>query len=503
MNKKKNFILLGLIVFVFVTSLYPVFIKIYARWNNGDNNYCYLIVPLVTYLLWDKREKFRFGEPSWNILGIVPLFLSLIMMVLGEVGSVETFLYLGLWGCIISMFFVFYGRRIKILAFPLFLMIFIVPLPPFINRMLTFQLKLAASIFAVSMLRLIGASVFREGNIIDLGTTQLQVVDACSGLRYVMPMIVMALVIGYLFINGWWRRGFLLAVVPPLSILVNAFRIFVAGLLHLNGYPELAEDFFHDFSGWLVFMIAGVLLVAIAFILNRIGAEHKPTKSRDPGGSAAGNWQPIAVTLTVSLLFVGTGWAIQKFPSAHNLPQRLEFSDFPMRIGDWSGRKHLISREILDELWADDYLSATFQHVDFNYRIQVLIPFYEYQGTRHTAHAPQSCLLGGGWTLLETKKHTVRVNDKQEISIRSMHLRKGDLKLLGTYFFLQRGRVLTNPWMNKFFLIYDSITRLRTDGALVRIEVVVPPDQSIEQAYRIIDEFIVNIYGVLHDYVPM
>jgi exosortase D (VPLPA-CTERM-specific) len=385
----------------------------------------------------------------------------------------------------------------------LLLLAFIVPLPPFVNRMLTFQLKLAASTFAVSMLRLTGASVFREGNIIDLGTTQLQVVDACSGLRYVMPMIVMALVIGYLFINGWWKRGLLLAVVPPLSILVNAFRIFVAGLLHLKGYPELAEDFFHDFSGWLVFMIAGVLLVAIAFILNRIGAEQISKTSRDPGSSSPGHWKPVAVTIIVSMLFVGTGWAIQKFPSAHNLPQRQNFSSFPMKIGNWKGTKHVISKEVLDELWADDYLSATFQHASFKNRIHVLIPFYEYQGTRHTVHAPQSCMLGGGWALLKTRNHTVPVNDGTNIDVRSMHLRKGDVKLLGTYFFLQRGRVLTDPWSNKFYLMLDSITRLRTDGALVRVEMALLPNQSMEEAYMILNEFIADLYEILPDYVPI
>jgi exosortase D (VPLPA-CTERM-specific) len=453
--------------------------------------------------MWDKRKEFQFIEFSLNFWGIIPIFLSLTLMIMGEIGSVETFLYLGIWGCIVSLFVIFYGRRVRILLFPLFILLFIVPLPPFINNTLTFQLKLAASTFAVSMLRLTGASVFREGNIIDLGTTQLQVVDACSGLRYVMPMIVMALVIGYLFINGWWRRSLLLAIVPPLSLFVNTFRIFVAGVLHLKGHPRLAEDFFHDFSGWLVFMFAGVLLVGFAFILNKIAARHNVNSELDPGGIDSYRLQPLALLVLLTFLFVGTSWAIQKLPSARNMPQRQNFSSFPMKIGDWKGTPHSISQEILSELWADDYLSATFQQSYSNNKIHLFIPFYEYQGTRHTAHAPQSCLIGGGWTLLDTREYSIIVNNGKSIAIKGLHLRKGDIKLLSAYFFFQRGRVITNPWLNKFYLMWDSITQFRTDGGLVRVEMMLLPNQTMENAYKTLNEFIANLYDILPYYVPV
>jgi exosortase len=102
---------------------------------------------------------------------------------IGELGSVETLLYIGIWGCFLGLMMVLYGWRIRYLIFPLIILALIVPLPPFVNRMLTFQLKLAASSIATAMLRLSGVSVFQDGNIIDLGVTQLQVVDACNGLR--------------------------------------------------------------------------------------------------------------------------------------------------------------------------------------------------------------------------------------------------------------------------------------------------------------------------------
>ena len=81
------------------------------------------------------------------------------------------------------------------------------------------------------------------------------------------------------------------------------------------------------------------------------------------------------------------------------MPERQSFQSFPIDIGQWEGRRSYISQEILDQLWADDYVQASFVNPDTRNAIHLLIPFYEWQGTRHTIHAPQSCLLGGGWAL--------------------------------------------------------------------------------------------------------
>ena len=171
------------------------------------------------------------------------------------------------WG----LYFCFTDGGFGNLAFPLLILAFIVPLPPYINRILTFQLKLAASEIATFMLRLSGVSVFLDGNIIDLGITQLQVVEACSGLRYLMPLFLLALLIGYFFTKGWWRNGVLVMLVIPLSVFFNSLRIWMSGILTVKGHPELVENFFHDFSGWVIFMIAGAILFGVTRILNRVG----------------------------------------------------------------------------------------------------------------------------------------------------------------------------------------------------------------------------------------
>jgi EpsI family protein len=518
----------------------------------------------------DAIGGFTFGEFSWSLWGLVPVFLSVLLMIFGEIGSLETILYTGFWGCVVGIIILLYGNRTRLLAFQLFILLFIVPLPPFINRILTFKLKMAASTLAVNMLRLTGASVLQQGNIIDIGVNQLQVVDACSGVRYFMPLILMAMLVGYFFVKRRWQWLVLILLVPPLTVVVNAFRIFITGVLIRSGYPELAENFFHDFSGWLVFMVAGAILVGAALVLKRIGgkvreqktevssqrsevreekSETRRQKSAPPLGASVQfdqkrsfvrpsfirevgsqtlegltksdqatnqpfddltkpsapnqHWKkPALITIFLCLLFIGSGWAVKKIPSARNLPPRISFDTFPTQIAHWQGKKRTIEDKILNELWADDYINAIFQNSKTPNAIYLLIPFYEYQGTRHTAHAPQACLLGGGWDMLKDQNHVIAIHPDKSIEIRTMHLRKGNFRMLGSYFFFQRGRVITSPWMNKLYLIWDSITKQRTDGALVRVELTLAPNQSMESAYAMLDEFIKALWPILPKYIP-
>jgi exosortase D (VPLPA-CTERM-specific) len=502
-NKSFKYLFLGLIVAAFILGFYPVAQKLMMRWDSGDNSYCYLILPLFLYLSWEKRTEFHFGQLSWNLWGLVPVGLSLVMIIAGELSSVETGLYTGVWICIVGVMFVLYGARLRQLIFPILILAFIVPMPPFVNSMLTFNLKLMASGLATIMLRLAGFSVLQDGNIIDLGVTQMQVVDACSGLRYLMPLILMALLFGYFYGQRLWQKIVLLALVLPLSIVVNGLRIFGTGMLYVWGYPEMAEDFFHDFSGWLVFMTAAGILFGTSLLLRRIGSGEKKIPLNDPGSTPTSLKRQAAITIAICLFFTGSGWALQKLPAARNLPDRSTFDSFPMQIGQWSAKRNYLSDEILGSLWADDYVSAIYQRPGSLNSIQLLIPFYNYQGTRHTAHAPQSCMLGSGWALTGSKERLVDVGNGEQIPMSLSVWQKGEYRVCGAYFFLMRGRVITSPWANKLHLIIDAVTKRRTDGALVRMEVVVAPGQSVEDVKAKIEEFVKELWPILPSYVPL
>jgi EpsI family protein len=467
-------------------------------------------------------------------------------------------MFIGIWGCVAGLAVTLYGWRTRFLVFSLMVLFFIVPLPPFVNQILTFKLKMAASKLSVLMLRAFGVSVLLEGNIIDIGTDKLQVVDACSGLRYLMPMILLTILIGYFFIKGRWRWAVLLLMILPLSIFINGLRIWISGMLIVNGHPELARNLFHDFSGWLMFMIAGIVLVFVAFTLRKIGGVTHSAKSRENRArsnigikdydsrikgqgsevrdqksevrihtfhdlaktddstirpinhltktnknNANHGWlKPTLITVILCFLFAGSGWALKQIPSANNLPERTNFEFFPLQIGEWKGKRSYLSEEILNFLWSDDYVTATYYKENSHNLIYLLIPFYDYQVTNHTAHAPQTCLLGGGFAMVKSNERQIHISPDKSITIKSMILEKGDTRLLGSYFFFQRGRVITNPWMNKFYLMWDAFTKRRTDGALVRVEMTVAPEQSLDDVYEVLEEFIRQLWPILPDYIP-
>ena len=122
--------ILGFTLLCFGISYRSQFGKLLHHWNGGDNSYCYLIVPLVIYLCWEKRKEFHFGQFSWNILGLAPVLISVLLMIAGELGSMETLLYIGIWACIAGVMVVLYGLRLRRLVFPLLILAFLVPLPP-------------------------------------------------------------------------------------------------------------------------------------------------------------------------------------------------------------------------------------------------------------------------------------------------------------------------------------------------------------------------------------
>jgi exosortase D (VPLPA-CTERM-specific) len=486
----------------FTAALWPHIHSMIQQWGSEDNSYGYIVVPLFLYLCWDMRERFDFKTFSWSLWGVLPALLGIFLMIVGELSSVITLIFAGIWIALASGVVSLYGSRAIQLRFPLFILGFIVVLPPFIKNMLTFQLKLAASHLSVAMMRLVGISVVLTGNIIDLGVQQLQVVDACSGLRYFVSLILMALLIGYFFSRGWWRQTLLVILVLPLSIFVNAFRIFVSGILTVNGYQELADSFFHDFSGMVIFLMAGAILVGLALLLRRIGKKFAETPFNQTISAGSKHPKPLAITLLLCVVFITGGLGLRILPAMNHTPVRTSFSEFPAQIGKWQGQRQYLSKEIMASLWADDYVSANYRHPEIANTVHLFIPFYAYQATEHTAHAPQACMLGSGWSLKDPADITIQVAGGKSVRLRTMIWENRGARLLGSYFFLMRGRVLTNPWINKLYLMWDAFTQRRTDGALIRIEIRMGPGQDRHAVQQILAGFLNDLWPMLPAYVP-
>jgi len=504
-DKKLFFLSIILLLITFALQYHVDIRNMMIRWRGGDFNYCFLVPFIFLYLVYESREKLRniIIQPSY--LGFVLLFFSMLFYILGKFSSVEFLTAFSVWLTILSLTVLVFGRKIAYtLALPFAVLFFIIPLPPFIKNLLTLRLKLMSTELAVKMMQMVGVAVYHEGNIIDLGVTKLQVADACSGLRYFFPLLLIGLILSYLLHEKWWERLTIILITIPVSIVSNSFRIAITGYLTQNFSPKIAEGFFHGFSGIVVFIISVGMILIFSKILKALSKSNyqrnvieNPKKVEFPYRPATKN---LIIASSVFLITWGTQFMIN---SKEKIPPRKSFDSFPLIFGDWEGRRTYLSKKILNSLWADDYILANFVNRKTGYTLTLFIPYYKYQRQRHTAHAPTSCLLGSGYIPV-FKREIVRIfpSPYGKVKITQMLLEKNGKYLLVNFWFQGRGRIICNEFLNKWYIFWDSITKHRSDGALIRIEMPIREGMNIEQAQKIIDEFISHILKFLPFYLP-
>jgi exosortase len=148
----------------------------------------------------------------------------------------------------------------RAVLFPWAVLILMIPIPNLVLQQLTFPLQLLASKLATGLLEVVGVPVLRQGNVIVLASMPLDVAEACSGIRSLLTLVTLAIIYSFLMETRIWMRVLLVCSAVPIAVAANAFRIFGTGLLVQYWDPEKAEGFFHTFSGWLIFVVALMLL---------------------------------------------------------------------------------------------------------------------------------------------------------------------------------------------------------------------------------------------------
>ena len=267
-------------------------------WARDDYNYGYLIPLVALYLIWDKREEFlkQPTTPSWA--GAIPFIIGLAFFWLGELSGEFYTIYLSSWLVLVGICWMLVGwKKIKTIAFAFFILLTMFPIPNFLYNKVSVQLKLISSWLGVAIIQAYGMSAYREGNVIDLGFTQLQVVDACSGLRFLIPLIVLSILLAYFFKAHLWKRIVLILSSIPLSIITNSLRIAFTGILYEIWGKEAAEGFFHGFSGWFIFMASLAILLLEMWILKKLPPRELRTdrKKTSPKDSEAPIVEPDAL----------------------------------------------------------------------------------------------------------------------------------------------------------------------------------------------------------------
>jgi exosortase len=263
----------------------PVLYGLVHQWaTDEDMGHGFFVPAVAGFIAWKRREEIISLKPVPNYWGLALVVLGAIQMMLGTLGAqifiARTAFLVSLVGAVL---FVGGTRALKILAFPLFLLVFMFPIPAIIYSRITLPLQLFASSVAETVLNFIGTPVLRDGNVLELANGQrLSVVEACSGIRSLLSLSFLSLIYAYFFDHKVWMRWVLLVATIPIAIAANASRVTLTGLIS-EYRPDLAQGFFHTLEGWVLFIVALVLLVAFHQLINRIySAIHRAT----PGAPA-------------------------------------------------------------------------------------------------------------------------------------------------------------------------------------------------------------------------
>jgi exosortase len=256
-----------LIVLLMMAVYYRVLAKLVTDWwQIPDFSHGFLVPVFAAYLVWVKRKTLLNTKvaPAWS--GVAVVALGLVVLLLGVYGA-ELFLsrvslVILLAGLVLS----FGGwQLLKELRFPLLVLLLAIPIPAIIFNEITFPLQILASKLASALLPLFGVPVLREGNVIELSAMKLEVAEACSGIRSLVSLFTLAIFYGYFLEKSVLRRIVLAVASIPIAIAANAVRIFGTGLCVQYWDPEKAMGFFHEFSGWVIFLVS----LACLFIAHR------------------------------------------------------------------------------------------------------------------------------------------------------------------------------------------------------------------------------------------
>jgi exosortase len=263
---------LGLISFALAVLYHGTAPRLVHQWATDDDyTHGFLILPLALYFVWDGRERLKGLAARPSLWGAGLLAFGLLMLVVGSVGA-ELFLQRSSFVVVLAglVWLILGTVFLRVLAFPLAFLVFMIPLPAIVMNAVAFPLQLFAAQTATFCMEAAGIPVLREGNVITLASTTLEVAEACSGIRSLQALLALGAVYGYFSQKAAWKKWALVLLSVPIAIAANAFRVAGTGFLAHYWGAEMAQGFYHGFAGWIVFVVAFALLLGCGAMLAKV-----------------------------------------------------------------------------------------------------------------------------------------------------------------------------------------------------------------------------------------
>lgn len=491
-----------LIVAVFREGL----VELVKRWSVQEEYSHGFLIPFVTaWLLWVRRDTLgaSMGPPTWT--GPALMLVAALVHILGQLSAIVILSQLAFLIALLGITLAIGGFPLLRVSFiPIAFLIFAIPLPYFINAGVSLELQLLSSRLGVAFIKLFNVPVYLEGNLIDLGTYKLQVVEACSGLRYLFPLLSLSFLAAYLFRAPVWQRAIVLFSSIPITIAMNAVRIGLIGVTVDRWGPLLAEGVLHYFEGWVIFVASTLLLLTEVYLLARISGRRffecfgvLPQAVLPPSRKSvvqAGDRKSFYACLLVLLATLFTSGLIAN--RVEVIPERSRFISFPTKIGDWNGHASLLDPRVEQSLALDDYILSDYS----NSEGKVVNLYVAYYASQHGGkdHSPLVCIPGDGWSISSFE----RISYGADYPINRVLIERNGSRQLVYYWYQERGRRIASEYWSRWYLIYDAITMNRSDGALVRLVTPISPGESDKDADIRLRLFIHALGPSLNRFLP-
>lgn len=474
------------------------------------------VIPILSFYMFLREMKAvpPNTEPvtdRWP--GVLVMMAALGLAVIGNLVRIDHLVFYALIVWVGGLILTGFGYRRGIYFWPSVLhLVFMLPLPQFIYWKINTALQLISSEIGVWFVRLAGVPVFLDGNVIDLGVYKLLVAEACSGLRYLFPIMSFSYVFAVLYKGPVWHKIVLLLAAVPIAVLMNSFRIGVIGVMVDNYGIGHAEGFLHFFEGWIIFISCIVILFAMAVTMRMLSGDRKPLGDAIDmdftglGGQAARvlTVEPSRALATAALLTAALSavWMLTPARAAVEV-SRDPYTLFPREIEGWSGISMSLEPEIEAVLGADDYYSAFYRHPGEEQGVDFFLTYYRSQTEGDAIHSPEVCLPGAGWEVASIRPTELELSGSRmgTIALNRAVIQKGLERQLVYYWFEGRGRQMTNDFAAKFYTLADGLTMGRTDGGLVRVITPIGPDGEAAADARL-QRFLGVATDNLHRFLP-
>lgn len=262
-----------ILTIAFWALYHQTILDLISDWSNDDNYSHGFLIPFIAgYMIWHQKDELVKYDRKPNNWGLPVIALGVMMFIVGNIGAELFVMRFSMIVIIVgAVLFLFGWSILKAVSVPIAYLIFMIPIPAIIWNKLAFPLQLFAAKLTANVIGFIGIPVLREGNVLHLANTSLEVVDACSGLRSLTSLLALSGAFAYMAnLAKTYNKWLLFLSAIPIAILVNIFRLTTTAMMARWMGEKAAQGFLHDASGILVFVVAFILLFGVFWLIKRV-----------------------------------------------------------------------------------------------------------------------------------------------------------------------------------------------------------------------------------------